>query len=69
MHGVGPTAAFTAGDRITLKFWIIALGGAALVAARATYRLKNRPSHSSRLPRDQVSSDWLATASIHEDEG
>ncbi len=68
MHDVGPTVAFTAGERITLKFWILALGAAALVAARATYRLMKRPSHSNRLPHDHVSSDWLATARIHEDE-
>ncbi len=69
MHGVGPTVAFTAGVRITLKFWILALGAAALVAARATHRLTNRPSHSSRLPHDQVSNDWPSTARIREDEG
>jgi hypothetical protein len=49
-----------------LKLWIFVLGAAALVAARATYNLMSR---APGFGNDQVSSDWLATARIHEDQG
>jgi hypothetical protein len=49
-----------------LKFWIFALSAAAVIAARAAYNMMNRPAGFTN---DQVSSDWLATARIHEDEG
>ena len=52
---------------ITLKLWIFVLGAAAVVAARATYNFVSRPP--GRFSNDQVSSDWLATARIHEDQG
>ena len=52
---------------IILKIWIFVLGAAALVAARATYSLMSRGP--ARFGNDQVSSDWLATARIHEDQG
>jgi hypothetical protein len=49
-----------------LKFWIFAVGAVALIAAKATYKMMNRPTGFTN---DQVSSDWLATARIHEDQG
>jgi hypothetical protein len=52
-----------------LKFWIFALSAAAAIAARAAYSYVNRPSRAGRFINDQVSSDWLATARIHEDQG
>ena len=52
-----------------MKFWIFALSAAAVVAARAAYSYANRPARSGRFINDQVSSDWLATARIHEDQG
>lgn len=51
-----------------LKFWILALGAAA-VAARVTYSLMNRAARAGRFTHDQVSNDWLMTARIHEDQG
>jgi hypothetical protein len=48
---------------------MLAVGAAALLAARATYSLMNRSSRPGSFTNDQVSSDWLATARIHEDEG
>jgi len=62
-------SAFLDRERITLRFWILALGAAAVVAARATYRRMTQPPQSRRFPSDQVSNDWLATARIYEDEG
>ena len=49
-----------------MKLWLVALGAIA-VAARAAYSFSTR--HSRRRDRfnDQVSSEWLATAKIHED--
>ena len=52
-----------------LKFWIFVLSAVAVIAARATYSYVNRPPRSGRFINDQVSSDWLATAGIHEDQG
>jgi hypothetical protein len=51
-----------------VKFWIFALSAVAVVAARAAYSYVNRPSQPGRFTNDQVSSDWLATARIHEDQ-
>ena len=51
-----------------MKIWIFALSAVAVLAARATYNFVNRPSGSGRFTNDQVSSDWLATARIHEDQ-
>ncbi|MDQ3214116.1 MAG: hypothetical protein M3Q85_15670 [Acidobacteriota bacterium] len=51
-----------------MKIWILALS-AAVLAARVTYSFMNRASRSGRFAHDQVSSDWLATARIHEDQG
>jgi hypothetical protein len=63
---VESTASSIRKSDITLKLWIFVLGAAALFAARATYNLMSRtPSFGN----DQVSSDWLATARIHEDQG
>jgi hypothetical protein len=53
----------------TLKFWMLALSAVAVIAARATYNLVSRHSRSGSFTSDQVSSDWLATARIHEDQG
>jgi hypothetical protein len=50
-----------------LKLWIFALGAVALIAARATYNFVSKPPGT--FSNDQVSSDWLATARIHEDQG
>jgi hypothetical protein len=52
-----------------LKFWIFALSAAAVIAARAAYSYANRPARAGRFINDQVSSDWLATARIYEDQG
>ena len=52
-----------------MKFWLFASVAAALVTARAVYRFK-APGSSRRSPAsDQVSTEWLATAKIHEDQG
>jgi hypothetical protein len=51
-----------------MKLWILACGAIAVVAARVVYTLSNRQSRrDSRFTGDQVSSEWLATAKIHED--
>jgi hypothetical protein len=50
-----------------LKIWLFVVGAAAVVAARATYNFVSR--NPARFGNDQVSSDWLATARIHEDQG
>jgi hypothetical protein len=51
-----------------LKLWILALSAAAAIAARAAYNYANRSPRSGGFINDQVSSDWLATARIHEDQ-
>ena len=68
----GPGAKFLSQAKksdIILKFWIFALSAAAVIAARAAYSYANRPARAGRFINDQVSSDWLATARIHEDQG
>ncbi len=51
-----------------MKLWILACGAIAVVAARVVYTLSNRQSRrNARFTGDQVSSEWLATAKIHED--
>jgi peptidoglycan/LPS O-acetylase OafA/YrhL len=53
----------------TMKLWILAGSALALLAAHAAYTFTNR--HGRRrgaLSTDQVSSEWLATAKIHEDQ-
>ena len=51
-----------------MKIWILACGAFAVVAARVVYNLTHRQSRrSTRFTGDQVSSEWLATAKIHED--
>ena len=52
-----------------MKIWILACSALALLAAQAAYKFSNR--HGRRrgaLTTDQVSSEWLATAKIHEDQ-
>jgi hypothetical protein len=49
-----------------MNLWIL-LGGPAAILAVALYRLSTR--RSRQRAADQVSSDWLATAKIHEDQG
>jgi hypothetical protein len=49
-----------------MKLWLVAFGAIALVAARAAYSFSTRHSRRRRFD-DQVSSEWLATAKIHED--
>jgi hypothetical protein len=52
----------------TMKLWLLACGAIAVVAVRAMYTLTNRESRrNTRFTGDQVSSEWLATAKIHED--
>jgi hypothetical protein len=50
-----------------MKLWLLACGAIAVVAARAVYTLSTRQSRRTRFTGDQVSSEWLATAKIHED--
>jgi len=50
-----------------MKIWILACGAVAVVAARVVYNLTSRHRRNSRFTGDQVSSEWLATAKIHED--
>jgi hypothetical protein len=50
-----------------MKLWLLACGAIAVVAARAMYSFSNRHSRRNRFTGDQVSSEWLATAKIHED--
>jgi hypothetical protein len=51
-----------------MKLWLLAFGAIAVVAARAAYTFSTRQSRRrGRLPNDQVSHEWLATAKIHED--
>jgi hypothetical protein len=57
------------GSGHTVKLWIFALGAVAMIAARAAYGFRHRRRQSGvRFTIDQVSSDWLATARIHEDQ-
>jgi hypothetical protein len=52
-----------------MKIWILACSALALVAAHAAYTFSNRQSRRrGGLTTDQVSSEWLATAKIHEDQ-
>jgi hypothetical protein len=51
-----------------MKLWIFASGAFALVAAHAAYAFSSRQGRRrGRFTNDQVSSEWLATAKIHED--
>ena len=50
-----------------MKLWLVALGAIAVVAARAVYSISTRQSRRRDRFNDQVSSEWLATAKIHED--
>jgi peptidoglycan/LPS O-acetylase OafA/YrhL len=51
-----------------MKYWLLACSAFALVAAHAAYTFSNRQGRRrGRLTNDQVSSEWLATAKIHED--
>jgi hypothetical protein len=50
-----------------MKLWILACSALALVAAHAAYTFSNRQSRRRGALTDQVSSEWLATAKIHED--
>jgi len=55
----------------TVKFWILAGGALALIAAHAAHTFRNRRTGPrDRFTNDQVSRDWLATAArVHEDQG
>jgi hypothetical protein len=50
-----------------MKFWILVCAPL-VVAAVAAYRVTTRRARARDID-DQVSSDWLATAKIHEDNG
>jgi hypothetical protein len=53
----------------TMKFWILACGAIAAVAAHAAYTFSTRRTRQRvGFANDQVSSEWLASARIHEDE-
>ena len=49
-----------------MKFLILACGAFSVLAAGVAYRFSYRRTRDSS-PNDQVSSNWLATAKIHED--
>jgi hypothetical protein len=52
-----------------MKFWILACGAIAAVAAHAAYTVSARRARQRvGFSNDQVSSEWLASARIHEDE-
>jgi len=52
-----------------MKFWILACGALAALAAHAAYTFSQRQGRRrGRFENDQVSSEWLATAKIHEDQ-
>ena len=50
-----------------MKLWLVAFSAIAIVAARAAYSFSTRHSRRRDRLNDQVSSEWLATAKIHED--
>jgi hypothetical protein len=51
-----------------MKLWILACSALAVVAARAVYTFSHRQGRRrGQVTPDQVSSEWLATAKIHED--
>ena len=50
-----------------MKLWLVAFGAIAVIAARAVYSISTRQSRRRNRFNDQVSSEWLATAKIHED--
>ncbi len=51
-----------------MKLWLLACRAIAVVAARAMYSFTNRQSRRNRFTGDQVSTEWLATAKIYEDQ-
>jgi hypothetical protein len=52
-----------------MKLWLLVCGALAAVAAHAAYTFSNRQGRRrGGLTTDQVSSEWLATAKIHEDQ-
>ena len=52
-----------------MKLWLLVCGALAAVAAHAAYSYSNRQGRrrGGLTTTDQVSSEWLATAKIHED--
>jgi uncharacterized protein involved in response to NO len=50
-----------------MKLWLVAIGAITVVAARVVYSFTTRQSRRRDRFNDQVSSEWLATAKIHED--
>ena len=53
-----------------MKILIFACGALAMIAASAAYTFSSRhPRRGGKFANDQVSSEWLATAKIHEDQG
>jgi hypothetical protein len=50
-----------------MKLWLVAIGAFTVVAARVIYSFSTRQSRRRDRFNDQVSSEWLATAKIHED--
>ena len=67
----GPNRTFFIHSRaITMKIWIFACGALAMIAASAAYTFTSRHARrGGKFADDQVSSEWLATAKIHEDQG
>lgn len=51
-----------------MKLWILACSALAVVAAHTVYSFTSRQRRRrGHVIADQVSSEWLATAKIHED--
>jgi len=50
-----------------MKIWLVAISAITVVAARVVYSISTRHSRRRNRFNDQVSSEWLATAKIHED--
>jgi hypothetical protein len=50
-----------------MKLWLLACGALAVVAVRAAFSITSRSRRRRSFTNDQVSSEWLATAKIHED--
>jgi hypothetical protein len=51
-----------------MKYWILACSALAVVAAHAIYTFNVRQTRRrGSFTPDQVSSEWLASAKIHED--
>lgn len=52
-----------------MKLWLLAFGALAAIAAHAAYTFNNRRNRPrGRFTADQVSSEWLASAKIHNED-